>query len=809
MSNSRFFVMAIALVISLGFTLVNNGIINKIVVSLMEFSNSNYQEKVYVQTDTDMYYAGDIIWLSTRLLDAQDHTPSKHSRVVHVKLFDSSTKELYHKKILINKGIGNADILLSDTLSTGIYHISGYTEWMKNFSQEYFFYKQIYIVNNRINTLDSLAEKKDDANVYFFPEGGTFIESMNNKVGFKIINHHGNGENGSGYIIDDRQDTVARVNTYKFGIGSFLIKPKKGRTYYLHLESDKNIKKYVLPEAKEDGVKLAANIDSLKNVEVELEVSKRFVKNNKSLILIAQCRGKVNFAAEGLIASKNLISVPRSKLRYGINQLTVFTEKGIPLAERLIFVQPDYVSDMTVTQLNSSYDKKSMVQIGLSSNFSEEANVTISVHDRPPMSSNNIINYLLLKSDLKGKIENPRYYFNDTDSARRAADNLMLTHGWRRFIWDDVLIDKSTPKAYPVEKDGLVFRGKLINKLSGKVVTDTVLTVSILNKAPNIIFYGISNNEEIACGLPEIYGKKKLFVNILEEENFNNLELVYSDSYDTFQHELPKIYYPNIQEEIYGHLSFKSKEKLILDNYRRYKPEMFSFPKTITQKDKLWSSQYLDSSQYELYPDKYLPLNNLKEMVFELIPSAKIKKKKGEDKIFVYVYKEPGLIIPKLETPHYFFNNPATFFVDGIPVFDNNYVFNLDYQNIYKVEVFNKYTFGFNDYKLNGIVAITTKDFELGEKTILEESSNFYEFEGLSAKREYYPFQNNSNYEHDLRIPDIRHLLYWNPNCTLKKDSITTISFRTSDVQNTFYVKVEGVSKSGKPLSIIKQFNTL
>ena len=800
MNKNSTFLIIIVLIGSTGFVFFNNEMINQIVVRLMEYSNKNYQEKVYIHTDADVYYSGEILWLSTRLLDAQSHTPSELSNVTHVKLFDSNKKELYHKKILIEDGTGYADISLSDTLSTGIYQLRGYTEWMKNFSQEFFFQKQIYIINDGISLIDSLSENEQDIDVSFFPEGGTFIESMNNKVGFKITNGQGIGVNDSGYIIDDRQDTIVQVNTYKFGIGSFSIKPIKGRSYYLYLKMDNNIRKFELPKATEEGLHLTANIDTVQNIELELEASRKFIRQNEKLILIVQCRGKVNFAAEGSLGRKNLVNIPRSKLEHGINQLTVFNEKGIPIVERLIFIQPDDVSDLKISELKKTYNKKELVEIDLTSTLSEEINVTISVHDRPPTSTNNIVNYLLLKSDLKGYIENPDYYFNDTDSARKAADHLMLSHGWRRFVWNNVLNDNSSKIAYPAENKGLIFRGRLIDKVTGKYIPDTLLIMSTLNKYPSFIFYRLSNNnDEFVFVLPEMYGKEKIFVNRLGEENFNNFNLVHADSYDTFQNEFPRNRHPEIQIPVLDHLSLKKKEKLIFDNYKIYKSDMFSISEI--QPDEDIFSYHLGYPKYELYPDEYIPLKDLKEIVFELLPSAKVRKKNGKDKIFVY--DESRLGVSMRETDIYFHNKPATFFVNGIPIFDDDYVFNLKYQNINKIEIYNRRIFNFIDYKFYGIVSITTKNFQLGKKTDLEKFSNFYEFEGFSIQREYFPFNINNEYG---KTPDIRHLLYWNPNNTVKKDSVTTISFRTSDVQNDFYVKIEGITNKGKSISKIQKF---
>lgn len=51
-----------------------------------------------------------------------------------------------------------------------------------------------------------------------------------------------------------------------------------------------------------------------------------------------------------------------------------------------------------------------------------------------------IVSYLLLSSDLKGSIESPHTYLN---ANHETIDNLMLTHGWSRFRWEELAEPKT------------------------------------------------------------------------------------------------------------------------------------------------------------------------------------------------------------------------------------------------------------------------------------------------------------------------------------------------------------------------------
>ncbi|MEI9921365.1 MAG: hypothetical protein WDO14_21650 [Bacteroidota bacterium] len=65
----------------------------------------------------------------------------------------------------------------------------------------------------------------------------------------------------------------------------------------------------------------------------------------------------------------------------------------------------------------------------------------------------NILSWLLMSSELKGKIEEPSFYFKDDEpKAKLAMDYLLMSHGWRRFAWKEVL-EPNKKLAYIPEND--------------------------------------------------------------------------------------------------------------------------------------------------------------------------------------------------------------------------------------------------------------------------------------------------------------------------------------------------------------------
>src|SRR5207244_2497788 len=99
------------------------------------------------------------------------------------------------------------------------------------------------------------------------------------------------------------------------------------------------------------------------------------------------------------------------------------------------------------------------------------ANVSIAVYRVDSLtrqSTDRMESYLWLTSDLKGTVESASSYFTmPADEANQAMDNLMLTQGWRRYNWNNILND-SVAVTYMPEFDGHIIKGNVINASTSK-----------------------------------------------------------------------------------------------------------------------------------------------------------------------------------------------------------------------------------------------------------------------------------------------------------------------------------------------------
>ncbi len=137
-------------------------------------------EKVYLHIDRDSYYAGDDIWFKAYLIDALDHLLTDHSSNLHVELISPSSKIISTRIIRLEGGLGNGDFRLPDSIRSGKYRIRAYTNYMRNFSDQLFFSKEITIINANDNGQDEISDKvkyvENKITINFFPEGGSLVE---------------------------------------------------------------------------------------------------------------------------------------------------------------------------------------------------------------------------------------------------------------------------------------------------------------------------------------------------------------------------------------------------------------------------------------------------------------------------------------------------------------------------------------------------------------------------------------------------------------------------------------------------------
>lgn len=126
----------------------------------------NYKEELFVRTDRDVYITGEEVWFKVYKLDGLTNTPSDLSKVVYLELLDKNNFPLKQIKVKTDDISGSSSFVIPENINSGNYIIRAYTNWMKNFTSDLFFYKSVSIINP-FETIDHLklpsAKAKKDS----------------------------------------------------------------------------------------------------------------------------------------------------------------------------------------------------------------------------------------------------------------------------------------------------------------------------------------------------------------------------------------------------------------------------------------------------------------------------------------------------------------------------------------------------------------------------------------------------------------------------------------------------------------------
>jgi hypothetical protein len=742
------------------------------------YANNNYQEKVFLHTDKTVYASGEILWFKTYVTDANTNCFSFLSKICYVEIIGADKKPLLQGKIDVDSGRGNGSFLIPSSIRTGNYLIRAYTNWMKNFAPENYFEQTITIINpNKRIEVDN-AGSVPEVSIQFFPEGGNLVYGLSNNIAFKITNAYGKGLAANGFIINEKNDTITSFQTEKFGMGSFSFTPVNGNKYHAVVTVNNKSFNSALPDIYNKGwvMHIADNGNSLLvNVSCDIESEHNvflFIQNHDSIKLATVQSlkdGATNFALN------------KSDLGEGISRLTIFNEKRQPVCERLYFKRPDKILQIKMNDIHQEYNQRSPVNINIRTSLTNgdsiSADMSVSVYltdSLQPEQKLNLLSYLWLASEIRGNIESPGYYFDSSgDEVAKTTDNLILTQGWRRFKWENVLTKTAPSFTFLPELEGHIITGKIFPKVQG--MQDTGISVYLSVPGKDFKFSNcISSSSGIRFNVEKFYGDRQLIV----QTNFadSNYRLIIDNPFsEMFSSYTTKPLY--LDAKFSNEILLRSIGAQAQDIYQSPKQSLFTLPRSFD------STAFYGVPSKRYYLDAYTRFPTMEEVIKEYVKEVHLKKR---DKHFYFeVLNEPSLD---------FFDKEPLVLMDGVPVFDDDKLIATDPLKINKIDVTtNRLYRGDNQY--DGIVSFATYS---GDLTGFELNPNalVVEYNGLQYEREFYSPQYKIPEEADGRLPDYRNVLYWSPDVQTKTGE-KPISFYTSDIPGKYVVVIQGVSSSG------------
>jgi hypothetical protein len=312
----------------------------------------------------------------------------------------------------------------------------------------------------------------------FFPEGGHLVTGIASRVGFKAVNISGQGQQVAGGIYDQHGKLIVDFKSEHLGMGALKFTPEAGKTYSAKVQFENGTTAtYNFPSAQPVGAVLQVIQHSEHTVNFRIENNFSGAAQRDPLYLVAHGNEKLIFAIRANTEGKVMdSSIPASRFPTGLIHFTLFDHTGAPLSQRLVYVNHPPQLNLSITTDKPEYGKREKVNMTIqATNQSGEpvaGNFSLSVHNTASGSglhAENIYTSLHLSNELRGIVEQPAYYFDKKQpQAKHHLDLLLLTQGWRRFDWKDILEDRFPATPHEIEQ-GVVFSGR-VDRESGKQI---------------------------------------------------------------------------------------------------------------------------------------------------------------------------------------------------------------------------------------------------------------------------------------------------------------------------------------------------
>jgi TonB-dependent SusC/RagA subfamily outer membrane receptor len=734
------------------------------------------QQKAYLHLDNVAYHAGEKIWYKAYLVDARTHKADTISEILIVELVNSFGVSSMIQMVKLDRGFARGDFALPDTLPEGLYQIRAYTNWMRNFGYDYFFQRDINIWNpeNSVTLYrdDKLANKRfkkknmrksKNIDIQFFPEGGYLVAGLESGVGFKAVNDLGLGIDIEGIILDNNKKIISNISSKHLGMGAFSFLPETGKKYHAEIvTANGKDYRFDLPETLETGYVLSV----LENRDKQLSLSIKSTLPDPMVMVACHMRGKLVYNEQVRLASgSKTLDIPLNDVPSGILHITLFDDMREPRCERVVFVRSEDLLRIAVLKQKSEFNPREKVDITLmvmdQQNNPVEGNFSLAVSDRDLVNNaadfqSGIITNLLLSSDLSGRIEKPEYYFDENNQdADEALDYLMMTQGWRRFVWNDVVNENRIQIQYPIQK-GLSIHGRTTTELFDRPLKDLPVTLTILSEFNDVFMTRTDNRGRYSFDLPDYEDTIQVEITARRKNGRKNLVIYINDN------DLPET------EQIYSSYS----RDMIIRGTNKFKPA----PEEEIDTMKAVSKGIYHTPDYVLeVTDEMRTYNSVLAMIQGRIPGVQVN---GNSVLI----RGPSSFLG---------SNEPLYLIDNIPV-DVSAVQSMNPMDVDRIEVLKGPSAAiYGSRGANGVIAIFTIRGSFIIKGILK-----FDMLGFHKPREFYSPKYGTQFD-DL-VEDYRSTLYWDPNIRTDSTGFAKISFYCSDISTSFHIVVEGISTEGK-----------
>lgn len=410
-------------------------------------------EKLFLHIDRTYFAIGETIFFDGYLQNATPRSILPLSRYLYVELQDAKGENKARVKIKRNEhGDFPGQLEIPDNLTSGIYTLRAYTLWQLNGEPEYLFHEPIRILGYpEAPAKKSRPARKaaaDSIDLSFYPESGRYFAGAPTRLGFKAQDREGRNLNLQGRLVKGDGSTVTEVATLHEGMGLIFFTPQAGEQYRLEVDGAGS---YPLPDPASEGAAI-----SLVAIPHFIRVTLQNHAARPVTLYVRDVSNLRQLYTAGPETAEISLKIATENFDPGINQLLLLDAQGQIRAERLFYVYDDETSSITCsfTPEKKSYQPRELIRSQVSLTAPDGTTPIDGVFSLSVVrgsfggyrQSSDIVSWMKLAGELRGRIDNPGWYFDPSiplEKRRARLDMLLMIQGWRYYDLEKVFGDAS------------------------------------------------------------------------------------------------------------------------------------------------------------------------------------------------------------------------------------------------------------------------------------------------------------------------------------------------------------------------------
>lgn len=757
-------------------------------------ANAQSIENIHLHIDKDIYLPGETIWFKAYLYS--NNSPAAVSTNFYIGLYDHAGNLLEEKKYPIIDASCHGDFTLSDTVDYANARIRAFTKANRLFDSSYFFEKQITVRSREKHRQENSISADNFLQVDFFPESGNFVAGISNFLAFKASYADGRPALISGVIKDELNKTVTDTfATTSLGLGKIQFTPNKENRYTALWSVDGNKWNLtVLPEVQHTGI--ALHTELVENTVHYLVKKNSESGNLQTLHLLAQMGDVEMYKADLLIGTKahliNKFAV--DSMPAGILQFTLFDDNWQPVAQRILYINPNEPPAPAMVFAEKSVEAKGKNIIVITLPDSGFNNLSASIAD---INFYNIPNkHSIKKSLLFSPLKNLNTIYSSAleHGSALTADLILLTHNWKKQRWQNIINNLQQPTK-PVD-DYLSLTVNYYEK-NKRLAQKTVLNLIINDKITGKQFFNLlpDIDNTFKKGGLIFYDSARVYFGIKnEKETLDYLSAHFNENFEIAKYIEPQ---KNISWRLTETLDHPAD---FIDSVLNRKPKKFNEEQTlkgIAVKSRVVNPESARMAELDKKYTSGMFGGMARGYQFNLLDDKSAAYQ--SDVLNYLVFRAGGLKIQTGAFGERFLLNSRTStkliaFIDEVELPEQEGLSNIPVSQIAYIKYVPGIVIGSSFVSDAGALYIyRKKGDELDPSTAT--------FRSVKLKGYNLPkYFENPDYSEKAALlqSDYRTTLYWNPYLSTEKDNRTVkIEYYNNDISKKILLIVEGIDASG------------